>query len=191
MSRIENIIKEEVLGFIGEVSTKRQFSIEFTDEWQNMLRKVKTENNIDKVSIVGKGDDLSLQFDRKGHKPLNLGKIVRKHLRNEQYQNNIIQHILKHAPNADQYFQPKEKRVRKLPPTASVQDKIDMWRLVGEKANQMFNTRTTEFWAEHVFDKYGNYWNELYDAIKDTPEWEAYRQKHGIARDINFSDELA
>ena len=192
MNRVENIIKEEVLGFIGEVSKNRSFFIETTPAWENMLKRVKTENNIDKVSIVGKDNDISLQAERKNHKPLSFGKLNRQHLRNDQYQKNIIDHILKHAPKVNNYFQPKDKRIRKLPNTAPIEKKIEMLILVGEMAWDKYIERPhSEMLVQSIYEKYGDYWTELYEEIKDTPEWEVYRQEHNIARDINFGDMLA
>jgi len=80
-------------------------------------------------------------------------------------------------------------RIRRLSSTAPVMDKILMWKLIGEKAWNLYKSRkNSEAWANRVNRKYAPYWNELYDEIRYTPEFIQYSKLNNIADDLHFSD---
>lgn len=194
---MKNIIKEEIEKFIDEMSTKAPAPIEDDGYWKEMIEKAKEKFDVDNVEVVNFNSDApKVRIVKSGFKPVIIWKVKPEHkeyLINGKYFEHISDWLLSDAiPNAVNHFQSKEKNIKKLSPTASIGDKIEMLRLVGYKANKMYHSRKhSEFWQGEIWRNYGHYWNELYDAVKDTPEWEQYRKENNIARDIDFSDILA
>ena len=83
-------------------------------------------------------------------------------------------------------------RIRRLSPTAPVMDKIMMWELINKKAWELYNSRKhSEAWVYQIHDKYARYWQELYDEIKNTPEFTEYRKANNITTGLHFGDILA
>lgn len=83
-------------------------------------------------------------------------------------------------------------RIKRLSPTAPVMEKIMMWELVSTKARELYYSRKhSEAWIYQIHDKYAPYWQELYDAIEDTPEFTEYRKGNNITTGLHFGDMLA
>lgn len=86
-----------------------------------------------------------------------------------------------------------KKRVRNLSPNASIENKIQMWDLIRSRAYDFYhntNKHDEVFWQK-MWDKYGYPWQDLYDEIRDTPEFEVFRKKNNIADNLTFDDSLA
>ena len=138
----------------------------------------------------------SVRIIKSGYNPVTVWRVKPEHLpylthgANYEYITNWL--LSKVLPDAIKHFQPKEKRIKRLGLDAPVEEKIEMLRLVGRKANLEYNKRAhSEAWVYTIHEKYGDYWTDLYNQVKDTPEWEKYREENGIAQDINFGDILA
>lgn len=84
-------------------------------------------------------------------------------------------------------------RVRRLPPNASINDKIKMWELINKKAWKLYRTRKySEMWIYAIYEKYGKYWDELYDEIRGTPEFIQHsKQNNYTLNRLTFGDMLA
>ena len=182
---------------VNEMSSRASAPIESDGYWIDMVNSAKENFGIDNVEVVGfNTKSPKVRITKSGFKPITMWNVKSEHLpyltvgANYEYITNWLLNDV--IPKFVDKFEEKERNIRKLPDTASVGDKIKMLRLVGEKAYTEYSKRPhSELWIQTIYEKYGDYWTKLYDQIENTPEWEEYRKKHGIARSINFGDVLA
>ena len=184
-------LKENV---INEMPKKITYDFQGTSKWEDMLNDLKNNYDIDGVSIVKKGAHLMFRLEKKGYKPIDV-LAIKPEYGNSRYIDWIVKNILNETPNRIEYFteKPKQKRITKLSPNASIQDKIKMWDLISEKAyDVLHNTKKHDevFWTK-MWNKYGYPWGELYEEIEDTPEFEQFRLKNNMATNLTFDDMLA
>ena len=178
------------------VSKNRIFQVETLPQWENMLETLKTNNDIDNISIVGKDDNLSLRMERTGYKPVGLGPLNRAHMRNKQYQTNIINYILKTAPQYVNRFQPKVKR---LSGTASIEDKLNkfiiLWHRIQDdyikRVRKIKNEDKIEELRDMFREKYFDVLNDLWQEVYDTPEWHANPETTNHSFLDRFTDEFS
>lgn len=197
MKNIVNIIKEEVSNIVNEATeTNVIWDTMKTPQWNEMLTKIKEEYNIDNVIAkhVRGEEESTFYLERTGYIPIKLFKLKNIYLINDNYIDWLTKTVLEWIPKVLKgKFWDLSGNVRKLPSNANIDDKIRMWELIGQKANKLYNSRKhSENWVYIVREKYGNYWDELYDEIKNTPEFKTYRKKNGdYEGEINFGDMLA
>jgi hypothetical protein len=181
--------------FINEMPKRKIYPIQQTKEWSDLLNTLKTKFDVTNVSFNLKTDKPFVKIEKSGYYPLPVLGIKSEWLYRKDLAKWLGDHIIKRSEENVNNFKekPKQKRVRTLPSTASIEDKIKMWDLIREKAYNLFhstNKHDEVFW-EKMWDKYGYPWRELYDQIKDTPEFEDFRKKHNIANNLTFDDTLA